>query len=405
MVLTKSQNVIASCRNRFRVLNCGRRFGKTTLAIEEIKGMALSRPSRIAYVATTIQQARDIAWTMMLEEYRPMIVKAVESPSREIIVRNLKGSTSTIQLRGWESIETLRGQRFDFIVLDEVASMRNFWLHWHEVIRPTLTDTKGEALFISTPQGFNHFYDLANLELKDDDYKTFHFTTYDNPFIPVEEIEKAKKELPPERFLQEYMASFQKTSGLVYKEFNREKCLYDVLPDKKLSKIAGIDFGYRQAAVIDIRTDGDYYYAEDEWYKTERTETQLAEYVATSQFEAVYPDPESANGIEELRRQNLNVREVAKGKDSVTHGIDKVRELLLNGRLKINKRCINLISEFEMYVYDEDNESNKPIKEKDHALDALRYVIMTADFNPKIKEKQLQNFQRNNWRQYLNSTK
>ena len=201
------------------------------------------------------------------------------------------------------------------------------------------------------------------------------------------------------------MASFQKTSGLVYKEFNRDKCLYDKLPEKKLSKIAGVDFGYRQAAVIDIRTDGDYYYAEDEWYKTERTETQLAEYVANSQFEAVYPDPESANGIEELRRQNLNVREVAKGKDSVAYGIDKVREVLLNGRLKINKRCINLISEFEMYVYDEDSESNKPIKEKDHALDALRYVIMTADFRPEVKERQDWQFDRNKYRQQLNSNK
>ncbi len=109
-------------------------------------------------------------------------------------------------LRGWEAIETLRGQSVDFIVLDEVAMYRNFWRTWQEVIRPTLTDRKGRAMFISTPKGFNHFYDLYNLQEEDSDFKSFQFTTYDNPHIPVEEIDKAKQELTEDRFYQEYMA-------------------------------------------------------------------------------------------------------------------------------------------------------------------------------------------------------
>ena len=62
-------------------------------------------------------------------------------------------------------------------MIDEIASMRNWWINWQEVIRPTLTDTKGEGLFISTPKGFNHWYDIYNLEAKDSDYKSFHFTS------------------------------------------------------------------------------------------------------------------------------------------------------------------------------------------------------------------------------------
>jgi len=65
----------------------------------------LSKESRIAYIAPTIQQARDIAWSIMLKEFKPIIVKAVESPSREITVKNLMGTTSLIQLRGWEAIQ------------------------------------------------------------------------------------------------------------------------------------------------------------------------------------------------------------------------------------------------------------------------------------------------------------
>ena len=386
MELHNSQNLIAEDTHRFRVLRCGRRFGKTTLIAEEIKGVALSKPTRIAYIANTYQQARDIAWELFKKEFQNRIIETNEQ-RLEIKLAGEQGE-SIIILRGWESVENLRGQAFDFLAIDEVASMRNFWVNWHEVLRPTLTDKRGEALFASTPKGFNHFYDLCNLELKDKDFKSFHFTSYDNPFLLKDEIDKAKETLPPDRFAQEYEASFQKTQGLVYKEFNREKHLYDDLKvfvdidfrPNKYQKLAGIDFGYRNpAAVLDIRFNGETVFVEDEWYKTERTDAQIADYVRLQSFLAVYPDPENQGGIEELRRKGVNTREVVKGKGSVEKGIQMIRELLLRDALKINKRCVNLISEFEMYSYDDDdtekNELEKPIKAHDHALDALRYVV------------------------------
>ena len=198
MKLTKAQAEIAKDTTRFRVICCGRRFGKTTLAVEEIKGVALYKPSRICYIAPTYQQARDIAWELLKKELQPIIQKPNES-RLELEVNGLKG-ISQIFLRGWEAVETLRGQQFDFIVIDEIASMRNFWMNWQEVVRPTLTDTKGSGMFISTPKGFNHFYDLYNLPDKDKDYRSFHYTTYDNPHIPKEEIDKAKAEITEDRF-------------------------------------------------------------------------------------------------------------------------------------------------------------------------------------------------------------
>lgn len=379
-MLTETQKIVLKDNHRFRVLRCGRRWGKTTVACKEIKALAIYREVRIAYIAPTIQQARDIMWEMLLKELRPAIIKAVESPSREITVRTESGGTSLIQLRGWEAIETLRGQAFDFLILDEVAQMKNFWSNWEEVLVPTLTDRKGQALFASTPKGFNHFYELHNKELTDKEFKSFHFTSYDNPYLPIDELEARKQSLPRERFEQEYMASFQKTQGLVYKEFNREIHLYQKLPNIVLKKVAGVDFGFRNpAAVLDIRTNGEQYWVEDEWYKTERTDAQIAEYVARSGYQEVYPDPESAGAIKELTNRNVNVREVIKGHDSVEAGIKKVKELLISKKLMVNSRCVNLISEFEMYSYDDDkaehNQEEKPIKDNDHALDALRYVV------------------------------
>jgi PBSX family phage terminase large subunit len=383
MILHSNQKIVAQSKSRFRVLNCGRRWGKTTLSVEEMKGRAIFRTARIAYIAPTYQQARDIAWEMLKKELQPIATNINES-RLEIRVPNKQDKESLIILRGWEAIESLRGQQFDFLILDEVASMRNFWIGWQEVLRPTLTDTRGDVMFVSTPKGYNHFYDLFNLELNDKDFKSFHFSSYDNPFLHVDELDKARDTLPKERFEQEYMASFQKTQGLVYKEFSRDKHLYETLPEGNYEKVAGVDFGFKNpAGVLDIRIAKERFYVEDEWYKRERTEEQIADYISAYKFDEVYPDPENPSAIEVLRRKNVNVREVIKGRDSIKSGINKVREMLITGKLKINKRCINLITELEMYSYDDEkgdrNEDENPIKLNDHLLDALRYVVMMKD--------------------------
>lgn len=392
MYLHQAQAETAKDTHRFRVLRCGRRFGKTMLIVEEIKGVAISRESRICYIANNYQQARDIAWEVLKKELLPAIIDTNEA-RLEIRVRTIDKKESLIILRGWESIENLRGQAFDFLALDEVAMMKNFWVGWQEVLRPTLTDRKGSAMFASTPKGYNHFYDLARLELTDKDFKSFHFSSYDNPHLPKDELEAAKQSLPPERFSQEYLAEFTKTAGLVYKEFSRDLHTYEILPQSyNYRKLGGIDFGYTNpAAVLHIFQNDETFYVEGEWYKRERTEIQIAEYVAGCGFSAVYPDPESPSAIEELRRKGVNVREVVKEKDSVQSGIQKIRELLIAGKLKINKQCVSLISEFEMYSYDDEsndkNAKEKPVKANDHALDALRYVIMMATPNkPKRRE-------------------
>lgn len=383
MQLTKAQSQIASDTHRFRVVNCGRRFGKTTLAVLEMVAKAIYGNDRqICYIAPTYQQARDIAWQELIKICEPIKSKINES-RLEIIVKTVKGGTSKIILRGWESIETLRGQKFNFIVVDEIASMRNWHANWQEVIRPTLTDFKGEALFISTPKGFNHFYDLYNLENKDNDYKSFHFTTYDNTHVPAEEVDKAKLELTEDRFAQEYLADFRKTEGLVYKEFDRTRHLFDGEVRNPAEYIAGIDFGFTNpCAVIHIIRDYDNnYFVTQEWYQRGRTDEQIGDYIKSCNFNVVYPDPENPSAISVLNAKGINVAEVIKGKDSVMTGINRVRDLFKRSKLRIHKSCENLISELETYSYPEkkpnSNEYENPIKENDHAMDALRYAIMT----------------------------
>lgn len=389
MIFHPAQSLVTKSPKRFRVVCAGRRGGKTELAVAEMTGKAYAKEGRnIAYIAPTFQQARDIAWVKLVNVCKPIAVKINET-RLEITVQTADHGRSTISLRGWESIETLRGLAFDFIVIDEIASMRNWEANWSTVIRPTLTDKRGEVLFISTPKGFNHFYDLYNLcndKERGADYESFHFTSYDNPYIAKDEIDKAKAELSEDEFAQEYMADFRKQQGLVYKEFERSRHLYEGDVPRRIDfYIGGVDFGFTNpAAVVHVYKDSDaHYWVDDELYQTGMTDARVADYVRNERFNFVYPDPENAAAIKELEDRNVNIREVRKGKDSVVNGINKVRELLKQNRLHVHKRCANLIMEFESYHYPDNskdrNEKEVPFKDGDHLMDALRYVIMSDD--------------------------
>lgn len=390
MNLHPAQSSIAIDTHRFRTVSCGRRFGKTTLAAYEMLGVALSKDDmRVAYYAPTLDDARTIMWSILVKVCEPAIIYKNES-RLELKVRTIKGGESLIVLAGWESVQERgkgRGVANDFIVCDEVSSYRYFWEGWNEVLSPTLIDRKGSALFISTPKGFNHFYELFMMEKKDPSYKSFHFTTFDNPHVPPEEIERERLSKPENAFAQEYMADFRKTEGLVYKEFDRQRHVFSSMgeiPDI-VEKFAGLDFGYTNpTAMIEVWKDKDgSFWVVSEWYKTGKTNTEIVEYAKTMDVNLWYPDPAEPDRIEEMRRGGLAVREVNK---DITKGIDTVRTLFKNGRLQIHISCVNLIDELEQYVYKEKktlDEPEVPMKEHDHALDALRYALFMQ--NPLMK--------------------
>lgn len=381
MALHQAQKTIVSDNHRFRILVCGRKFGKTTLAAEEISGCAIAKSNqRVLYLSPTLEDSRRLMWDRLKKKLHGAILKTNDT-RLELKVRTQDGGESDIFLGSWEKVQDYRGDEFDFIIPDETQDYKNFWVGWHEALRPTLTPRRGAALFMGTPKGYNHFYDLHNLELKDTDYKSFHFSSYDNPFIPKEEIEKAKNELSSERFSQEYLANFTKTEGLVYKEFDRKKHIFDAQQVNYHEVISGVDFGFTNpCAVYSIGVDhSGKYWIFDEFYKTHKTDSEVAEYVSGQGFAKVYPDPESPAAVEEMRRRGVNVREVVKGKDSIKNGIDRVRELLRAKQLFVSSSCVNLISEFETYSYpdkkDSHNESELPVDENNHALDAIRYAL------------------------------
>lgn len=386
MILHPTQKQIARDTHRFRVIDCGRRWGKTTYAIEEIKGKALSKSSRICYIAPTYQQSRDIAWEMLKHELRPIITNVNES-RLELKVRTIQNGESLIALRGWEAIETLRGQAFDLLVVDEVASMRNFWTGWQEVLRPTLTDSKGDAIFISTPKGFNHFYTLFEKEKNDNDYKSYRFTSYDNPYISKEEIDKAKLELDENQFAQEYMADFRKVEGLVY-NLTDDLIIEPIDKNYKTeARIIGVDWGYRNPAAITVFYLKDKVWTlVDEWKLAGRTTAEIIQVlqnkVKEHQVTNIYPDPAEPDRIEECRRAGLPVMESNK---DIASGVSMIQNLIREKRLRVCSNCVYSREEFNTYQYPEgvDGKPFKDVPDKmnDHLMDSLRYALYSYGGN------------------------
>src|SRR5579862_3842600 len=216
IVLKRPQGTVYSCEQRFRVLVAGRRFGKTYLALIELI-RAASAPGRVAwYVAPTYRQAKRVAWKSLKEMTREYWAK---KPSEtELRIELISGGT--ICVKGADNYDSLRGDGLDFLVLDEYASMAPE--AWTEVLRPALADKQGRALFIGTPQGHNHFYDLYDAAKERPQWAAFQYTTEQGGNVPGEELESAAHEMDDRTYRQEFEASFETLGvGRAYHAFDR----------------------------------------------------------------------------------------------------------------------------------------------------------------------------------------
>ena len=197
---------------RFKIVVAGRRFGKSYLSAWLLLINAIQSKSKdVFYIAPTFQQAKDIMWAMLKELGQDLIIQAYENTAVLTLINGRK-----IYLKGSDRPETLRGTGISYVVLDEYASMKP--VVWEQIIRPSLADVQGRALFIGTPAGKNHFFDLYNDAIDDDEWDRFQYKSIDNPFLPADEVEAAKKTMSSMSFRQEFEASFETFTGGIFKE-------------------------------------------------------------------------------------------------------------------------------------------------------------------------------------------
>ena len=411
---------VAKDEHRFRVVCAGRRAGKSILAQLIILQWATKSVGTYWIVSPTYRQGKQIHWRGLQQ----IIPREWVAKKNEVELSITLKNGSIIELKGAENPDALRGVKLRGLVVDEIASIRNWEWLWSEVLRATLTDYEAPCLFISTPKGYNHFYELyllgGNANNSDgtiNQYKSFRYTSYDNPYIKAGEIDNAKKELTEDTFAQEYMADFRKYTGLVYKEFQREVHVIEpfTIPEG-WNVYRGIDFGSTNpTACLWIAVDSDEnWYVVDEHYATGETidyHAGLINSKTKKSISATYGDPSGAQWIDEFAQRGVYItpanKEIGTQFNSwVRYGIEKVSEKLKSvpGRIAnfpqskqspggqngmpslfIFNTCVDTIREFETYRWKEKsvtqaqdlNEPDVPEKANDHAMDALRYFAVS----------------------------
>jgi hypothetical protein len=193
-----AQKQVLDCDSRFIVMMAGRRFGKSLISQTISIDTAVNK-KRVAYITPTYQLGK-----IFFKEIVDLLPLEIYSKNESDLVINFITGGSIRFFTG-ERLDNLRGLKFHLAVIDEASFIPNLEDGWLNSIRPTLTDFKGKAIFLSTPRGKNYFYSLYSKA--EPNWQSFKFTTYDNPYIDPQEIDDARKQLPDVVFEQEYMAN------------------------------------------------------------------------------------------------------------------------------------------------------------------------------------------------------
>lgn len=408
------------------VLLMGRQSGKTYFANAHGWLSAILKQGRYFIVFKTYKQAHEVIW----RQYIPLIPKELIYKKNEqdlLIEFNYvngpvtlpDGTTiqvehddtkprSTLQLLGSDQADSHRGFKANGIIFDEYADQDPN--NWDAVYKHFFTTTDGWAIFMGTPRGYNHFYDLIQYAQNDDRWFYQEATWRDSPYVKREFIEEERHEAEKtgklSTFLQEVELEFRAVQGAVYPQFDRK--VHVIKPSEvpeDLTIYAGIDFGYHTTACLLVGIDKDQnWYVFDEVYGKEETLADLLprirDKIGDKRLVLMVGDSQAKDAIETMAAKGFPIVPVVKRGDSIIHGIDLIRiklrpRIQLVGEPKpslfISSICKNFIKEIEAYKYPEDkpdrNPSELPQKEDDHGPDALRYLMLHLKYGIQKADK------------------
>lgn len=238
---SEQQRIVDEAR-RFNVLACGRRFGKTMLGIDLLIDKALDGLP-VGWFSPTYRMLGEV-WKAVHDITRPLHVRVSMQEHR---IELLTGGV--IDCWSLDAADSVRGRKYQRVVIDEAAMVPNLSDAWQAAIRPTLTDYQGDAYLLSTPKGINFFHECyqRGLDPLQPDWQSWHSPTTANPYINPVEVEAARQELPEQVFRQEYLAEFLQNEGAVFR--NIDACLSEDNTEAKYQRhyrcqiFAGVDWG------------------------------------------------------------------------------------------------------------------------------------------------------------------
>ncbi|NHN93652.1 phage terminase large subunit family protein [Acetobacter sicerae] len=385
---------------RFRVAVCGRRFGKTFEAQEEMRRavrMAVRNnihpENEIWFGSPTFKQAKKNFWNR-LKRAIPEAWLAKKPNETECILTMKSGHI--VRIVGLDNYDALRGSGLYFFLGDEWADVKPE--AWTETIRPMLSTAGGHALFIGTPKGFNHFRDGYLKGQPGPQHEpgwwSVLYTSAQGGNIPPEEIAAARRDMDLRQFRQEYEGSFETYAGRVVYAFNRAHNVIDVRRDMKLPVHIGMDFNLNpMSATVWQEWDGKLFQIDEIIIPTSNTDEMADEIVRRYAVNgrvshiAIYPDAAgqqnrtSAGGrtdIGILRSRGFVVN-VGSVNPAVRDRVNKTNAAFeaADGtrRAFVSPRCAKSIEAYERHTYREG--TNEPNKKDgfDHIVDASGYYL------------------------------
>jgi len=384
--LSPAQQTVSDSKKRFRTGAMGRRFGKSFLAINEVAKFGRNPNQSICVVAPTYRQVKQVFWNEFKERlYSVNWIKNVnESDLCITLVNNTK-----IYLRSSDNFDSLRGMKYNFLVMDECADINPE--AWFSVLRPTLSDTLGSALFIGSPKGRNWFYDLWVNGKNNDEWESFQFTTLDGGRVPAQELEQAKLDLDARTFEQEYLAQFVTWSQTVYYGFTDENVKACPVPITEYIPLhCGFDFNINPGTcTVGVQLGDDFYIVDEIMIYSSNTTEMVQELRLRYPTQPIfaYPDASgaqrrtSANGLTDhiiLQNQGFKLR-VNNTNPSVIDRINSTNARFTNSagehHLFIDPRCRNLRESFIKHSYKENSRIPDKSTGYDHITDAASYCI------------------------------
>lgn len=386
--LTKPQLTILSDSRRFKIINAGRRFGKSFLSGAAILQQVSVPGSTIWYVAPTWDMAKKIMWDDWLVKRIPKEYVS-EVNKMDKTYKFINGSI--LYVLSADNPEHLRGSSLDLLIMDECAFIKDgVW----EIVRPALADKQGKAILVSTPKGYNWFYDLYQAAKEDDDWSCFQYTTLDGGNVPPQEIESAKKSMSPKMFAQEFLAAFENLASRVYDMYDRIANSCEVDEDWGKSDVhIGIDFNVNpMTAAIAVKQRDDIFFFDE--IVEPNSNTQILCNSIRKKFPKadvfVYPDPtcrkrqtSAAVGetdYEILRRNRFHVC-CPKAPYSSRDKFNAVNTAFLNAKgerhcfVARGDRCRNLKKALDGYCYKDNGEDTDKSSGLDHISDAAAYLL------------------------------
>lgn len=210
-VFHEAQNQVLRESRRFNVAACGRRWGKTTLAIDLLIEPALDGYP-VGYFTPTYKMLAEV-WRESKYVLREVVRRVNEQERRIELITG-----GVIDFWSLDKADVARGRKYKRVILDEAAVVNELGEAWNKVIRPTLTDLIGDAWFFSTPAGYNDFYELFRRGVHQDypDWQAWQIPTTANPFIDPNEIAELELETPPMDYAQEFLAEFTAPGGAIF---------------------------------------------------------------------------------------------------------------------------------------------------------------------------------------------